>query len=207
MARWDLRSTLLVLVSLAVLLGLLGGLALEAGRPYPGFFVTPDYYVVPIESAARAAGLRAGDRLVAVEGDSPLTLRARVRAAAGPIRYEVERAGRRLSVELAPRTLTWTRLVDHFGVYFLVSAIMLLVGAAVFVQNPAARPPTAASSSICASGPSPTSRCPRRCWAPARTRAALARAPGPAAVHRTAGCSSSRIRPMPTASAGSRGTA
>src|SRR5688572_28969882 len=59
MARWDLRSTLLVAVSLAVLFGLLGGLALEAGRPYPGFFVTPDYYVVPIESAARAAGLRA----------------------------------------------------------------------------------------------------------------------------------------------------
>ena len=76
MARWDLRSTLLVAVSLAVLLGLLGGLALEAGRPYPGFFATPDYYVVPIESAARAAGLRAGDRLVAVEGDSPLTLAA-----------------------------------------------------------------------------------------------------------------------------------
>ncbi len=95
---------------------------------------------MPIEPAARAAGLRAGDRLVAVEGDSPLTLAARVRAAAGPIRYEVERAGRRLSVELPPRILTWTRLVDHFGVYFLVSAIMLIVGAAVYVQNPAAAP-------------------------------------------------------------------
>ena len=133
MARWDLRSAALVAVSLAVLLGLLGGLALEAGRPYPGFFVTPDYYVVPIEPAARAVGLRPGDRLVAVEGDSPLTLAARVRAATGPIRYEVERAGSRLSVDLPPRTLTWARVVDHFGVYFLVSAIMLIVGAAVFV--------------------------------------------------------------------------
>src|SRR6185295_12083574 len=108
MARWDRRSTLLVAASLALLLGLLGGLALEAGRPYPGFFATPDYYVVPIEPAARAAGLRAGDRLVAVE--------------------------------VAPRILTWSRLVDHFGVYFLVSAIMLIVGAAVFVQNPSAAP-------------------------------------------------------------------
>ena len=89
MARWDRRSKLLVAASLVVLLGLLGGLAMDAGRPYPGFFATPDYYVVPVEPAARAAGLRAGDRLVAVEGDSPLTLAARVSAAAGPIRYEV----------------------------------------------------------------------------------------------------------------------
>ncbi len=115
MPRWDRRSKLLVAASLAVLLALLGGLAVDAGRPYPGFFATPDYLVVPVEPAARAAGLRAGDRLVAVEGDSPLTLAARVRAAAGPIRYEVERAGRRFSVELAPRPLTWSRLVDRFA--------------------------------------------------------------------------------------------
>src|SRR5258705_9013444 len=140
MARWDRRSKPPVGASLAVLLGLLGGLARDAGRPYPGFFVTPDYYVGPVEPAARAAGLRAGDRVVAVEGDSPLTLAARVRTAAGPLRYEVERAGRRLSVELAPRPLTWGRLVDHFGVYFLVSAILLVVGAAVYAQNPAAAP-------------------------------------------------------------------
>jgi class 3 adenylate cyclase len=140
MARWGRRSKLLVAASLAVLLGLLGGLAVDAGRPYPGFFATPDYLVVPVESAARAAGLRAGDRLVAVEGDSPLTLAARVRAASGPIRYEMERAGRRFSVELASRPLTWSRLVDHFAVYFLVSAVMLIVGAAVYAQNPAAAP-------------------------------------------------------------------
>src|SRR6185295_10228026 len=114
MARWDLRSKLLVAASTAVLLGLLCGLALEAGRPYPGFFATPDYYVVPVEPAARAAGLRAGDRLIAVEGDSPLTLSARVGAAVGPIRYEVERAGRRLAVELPPLPLSWSRPVDHF---------------------------------------------------------------------------------------------
>jgi len=140
MARWDRGSRLLFAASLAVLLGLLGGLAMDAGRPYPGFFATPDYLVVPVESAARAAGLRAGDRLVAVDGASPLTLTARVRAASGPIRYEVERAGRRFSVELAPRPLTWSRLVDRFAVYFLVSALMLVVGAAVYAQNHAAAP-------------------------------------------------------------------
>ena len=105
MARWDRRSRFLVAASLAVLLGLLGGLAFEAGRPYPGFFTTPDYYLVPVEPAARDAGLRTGDRLVAVDGASPLTLAARVRATPGPIRYEVERAGHRLSIALAPRPI------------------------------------------------------------------------------------------------------
>ena len=52
---------------------------------------------------AAIAALRAeppADLLIAVDGASPLTLATRVRAAAGPIHYEVERAGRRLPVEL-----------------------------------------------------------------------------------------------------------
>ncbi|HEY7041469.1 MAG TPA: adenylate/guanylate cyclase domain-containing protein [Methylomirabilota bacterium] len=140
MARWDSRFSLLVAASLAVLLGLLLGLAADAGRPYPGFFAAPDYHVFPVDPAARAAGLRQGDRLVAVDGASPLTLAERVRAAPGPIRYEIERGGQRSSVTIAPRILTWGRLVDRFGVYFLVSIVMLGVGAAVYVQNPAAAP-------------------------------------------------------------------
>ena len=206
MARWDLRSRLLVAASLAVLLGLLGGLALDAGRPIRGFFATPDYYVVPIEPAARAAGLRPGDRLVAVDGDSPLTLAARVRAAAGPIRYEVERAGRRLSVELAPRPLTWSRLVDHFGVYFLVSAIMLIVGRGGLRAEPGggAQPPLPPlyvplgrlqrGGARGGAGRAPLRGGPRR---PASPRCSPS----------TAGSSSSRTRPMPTASAGSSATA
>jgi class 3 adenylate cyclase len=140
MARWDSRFALLVAASAVVLLGLLLGLAGDAGRPYPGFFAAPDYRVFPVDPAARAAGLRPGDRLVAVDGGSPLTLAERVREARGPIRYEIERGGQRSSVTIAPRTLTWSRLIDHFGVYFLVSLVMLGVGAAVYVQNPAAAP-------------------------------------------------------------------
>jgi class 3 adenylate cyclase len=140
MARWDLRFSLVVAASLAVLVGLVADLALDAGRPYPGFFAAPDFRLFPAEPDARAAGLRRGDRLIAVDGASPLTLATRVRAAAGPIHYEVERAGRRLTVELAPRPLAWSRLIDRFGIYVLVSAIMLGVGALVYVQNPAAAP-------------------------------------------------------------------
>src|SRR5262245_43252658 len=135
MARWDPRFSLLVAASLAVLLGLLLGLTGEAGRPYAGFFAAPDYRVFPVDPAARSAGLRQGDRIVAVDGGSPLGLAERVREATGPIRYEIDRGGQRTSVSIAPRTLTWNRLIDHFGIYFLVSIVMLGVGAAVYVQN------------------------------------------------------------------------
>ncbi len=63
-----------------------------------------------------------------------------MRDATGPVRYDLERAGRRLTVELAPRRLGWSGLVDHFGTYVLVSALMLGAGALVYAQNPAAAP-------------------------------------------------------------------
>ncbi|HKW92769.1 MAG TPA: adenylate/guanylate cyclase domain-containing protein, partial [Methylomirabilota bacterium] len=140
MARWDRRFALVFAVSLAVVAGLGMGLASEVGRPYPGFFFAIDYHVVPVEPAARAAGLRWGDRIVAVDGQSPLALMVRVRSATGPVHYDVERAGRRLTVDLAPQSFAWATLLGHFGGYFVISAFMLAVGAAVYVQNPLAAP-------------------------------------------------------------------
>ena len=140
MARWDRRFAVVVLVSLAVVLGLGVGLATEVGRPYPGFFFAIDYHVAPVEPAARAAGMRWGDRLVSVDGQSPLALMSRVRATAGPVRYEVERDGRRFAVDLAPESFAWATFFGHFGGYFLVSALMLAVGVAVYLQNPLAAP-------------------------------------------------------------------
>src|SRR4030095_12776549 len=60
MARCASRFSLLVAASLAVVLGLLLGLATDAGRPYAGFFAAPDYRVFPVDPAARTAGLRQG---------------------------------------------------------------------------------------------------------------------------------------------------
>ena len=123
----------------ATLLALLSILVAEVGRPYPGFFVAPDYRIFPAEPAALDAGLAWGDRIVAVDGRSPLTLARRVEAGA-PIRYEVERGGRRLAADLAPRPYSWRIFLDHFGVFAAVSALMLIVGALVFLQNARARP-------------------------------------------------------------------
>ena len=131
MARRDRRFAP-VAVSLAVVLGLGAGLASEVGRPYPGFFFTIDYHIAPVEPAARAAGLRWGDRVVGVDG------RARVRSATGPIPYEIERAGRRFTVELPPQPFAGATFLGHFAGYFAISLLMLAVGVAVYLQNAAA---------------------------------------------------------------------
>src|SRR5262245_2711139 len=140
MLRRDLRASLVVALSVAVIAAVLAALAAEVGRPYPGFFFSADYRVFPVEAASRAAGLEYGDRIVAGDGRSPLTLLERLDSARGPIQYEVERGKRRFGVVLAPATVTAALLVQNFAAYFVVSAIMLAAGLFVFAQNPNALP-------------------------------------------------------------------
>ena len=106
MLRRDPRFGLLVALTVAAIVGVLVCLVVEIGRPYPGFFFSSDFRVFPATVSSRTAGLEYGDRIVAVDGHSPIALMARVEAARSPIRYEVERAGRRFSLELAPATFT-----------------------------------------------------------------------------------------------------
>ncbi len=140
MTRRDPRYVVVVLATAALIVGVLGSLAVDVGRPYPGFFFSADYRIFPVTSAARDAGLRVGDRIIAVDGASPLTLMNRVRTGGGPVPYEIERDGRRFTVALPPTPVTWAFLAREFAVYFAVSAIMLAVGVLVYAQNPAARP-------------------------------------------------------------------
>ncbi len=134
------RFQIIVAVSGVALLGLFASLVLNLGRPYPGFFFTADYRVFPVASDVRDAGLAPGDRVVAVDGASPLTLMRRVRSSAAPVRYTIERDGRRFTVDLSPRPFIWSDLVGHFAGYYLVSVVMLVVGVFVFAQNPLATP-------------------------------------------------------------------
>ena len=136
----DPRYVAVVLATAALILGVLGSLVVDVGRPYPGFFFTADYRIFPATAAVRDAGLRFGDRLLAVDGASPLTLMSRIRSAGGPVRYELERDGQRFMTTVAPEPFTWNVLAGTFVVYFVVSAIMLVVGVFVYVQNPSARP-------------------------------------------------------------------
>ena len=137
MIRRHPRAWNLVALTAATLLILLGALVAQVGRSYPGFFVTQDFRVFPSSPAPDAPEW--GDRIVSVDGRSPVTLASHV-ASGGPIRYELERAGSRVALELAPQPFTWGLLLGRFGIFFAVSAVMLAVGLAVFAQNPRARP-------------------------------------------------------------------
>lgn len=138
MARENGRALLLVAASVAAIVAVALGLVLEVGRPYPGFFAALDGAVFPPEDPA--VDLRFGDRVVAVDGRSPVELAAIVRTAPGPVRYEVERDRRRVEVAVAPRPFTWSLLLHRFALYFLVSALMLAAGLLVYLQKPAAWP-------------------------------------------------------------------
>src|SRR5215831_12058704 len=131
------RALVVVGLTAAALALLLGSLAARVGRPYPGFFVAPDYRVFPVEPGVP---LGWGDRIVGVDGRSPTTLEARMAVGETPVRYEIERSGRRVTYEVAPRPFTWPLLLSHFGIFFAISVTMLAVGVAVFAQNPRARP-------------------------------------------------------------------
>jgi len=130
------RAQPVVALTLAALVVLFGGLAGRVGKPFPGFFVAPDLRVFPAETGP----LEWGDRILSVDGHSPVTLEARVAASSAPIRYEIERAGHRATVDAVPQLFTWSVLTRHFGLFFVVSAVMLAVGVAVFAQNRGARP-------------------------------------------------------------------
>ena len=136
----DSRWTLLGAASAALLVALFALMLAQAGAPFPGFFITADYRIVPVDDATRAAGLAFGDRVVSVDGRSPSTLQARLRERAAPAHYEIDRAGRRFTIDLAPRRFTVADVLRHFSGYFIVSAILLAVGGVVFAQNPRALP-------------------------------------------------------------------
>jgi hypothetical protein len=137
MIRGNSRALLVVALTVAALLVLLAGLTVKVGRPYPGFFVAPDFRVFPAEPRVP---LEWGDRIVSVNGGSPITLESRAATSSLPVRYGIERDGSLVTLDVAPRPFTWRILAGHFGFFFVISGVMLAVGVGVFVQNPRARP-------------------------------------------------------------------
>ena len=114
--------------------------ARDVGRPFPGFFFAVDYRVFPVDDDVTTAGLAFGDRIVAVDGGSPLALMERVRERGKPIVYDVERRGTRFQVAIPPRPFTWGHYLERYLGYFLTSVVMLGAGALVHAQNRTATP-------------------------------------------------------------------
>ena len=189
--------SLLVAASLAVLLGLLGGLALDAGRPYPGFFATPDYYLVP-DRARRARGRPARGRSAGRGGRRLPAHAGRARAGRRRARSATRSSapGRRLTVELAPRPLDLepagrplrgllARLGHHAG-----------RGRGGLRAEPGRRAQPALPPLYVPLGRLERGGARRRCWARARTRRPWSGC-WPRSCPSTAGSSSSRTRPTP----------
>src|SRR5213592_4018611 len=93
MVRGHPRAWSLVALTVATLFILLAALVVRVGRPYPGFFVAPDFRVFP--SSPAPVAVEWGDRIVSVEGRSPVTLEARAASGGSAIRYEIERSEER----------------------------------------------------------------------------------------------------------------
>ena len=197
---------LVVAASAAVIAALAAGLASQVGRPYPGFFIALDHRVFPVDPAARAAGLAFGDRIVAVDGRSPLPLAAGAPLdARGPCATRSSAAGARSPsssrrpVHLEPPRRSLRRLLRGVGgdagrrrrgvpaeprgaAQPLLPHLYVPVGG---VQRGRAR------------GDPRRAQVRRRRWSASSRRSCPC----------TAGCSSSPIPPIPPARHGSRATA
>jgi signal transduction histidine kinase len=141
------RQLWMYLVPAAVLVAMLGltGACLvsavgEAGQPFPGFFTYSNGSVAPLTRshfAGVAAGVRVGDRVVAVAGAAVADghgLRAAVRgrAAGTPVAITLtHRDGRTRTVTVAVQRLSPTDIAVIFALPFAVGVIYLLLGSVV----------------------------------------------------------------------------
>ena len=100
------RPNLVVALVVALMLVLWGAsfysVAIQLGKPFPGFYYTPDRIVssyTPRDSTGWEAGLRPWDRILAVDGRPVQEMPQLVEGVGigGVLTYTVERDGRQLS--------------------------------------------------------------------------------------------------------------
>lgn len=119
-------------------------IASQIGRPFPGFFYTPDRIVsafTPQDFTGWQAGLRPWDRIVAVNGQHWREMRRLVREAGigGTLVYTVERGDQRLQVAVPTTEFTLDILWRFIPGYLFYALFCLAVGIFVYVRNPAGR--------------------------------------------------------------------
>jgi signal transduction histidine kinase len=113
---------------------------LSIGKPFPGFFVWENLFV-PAIGASTWSGVRAGlpyhSWLVSADG-RPLAVAAdleavlRERKVGDVVRYEVDKGGERLSVQVPVEVFTFRHYVESTGV-FLFDAVALMTLAVVML--------------------------------------------------------------------------
>ena len=118
--------------------------ASQIGRPFPGFFYTPDRIVsgfTPQDFTGWQAGLRPWDRIVAVNGQHWREMRRLVREAGigGTLIYTVERGAERLQVAVPTMEFTFEILLRFIPGWLFFALLCLVIGIFVYVRNPTDR--------------------------------------------------------------------
>ncbi len=113
----------------------------QIGKPFPGFFYSPDRIVssfTPRDFAGYQQGLRPWDRIVEVNGLHWRQMRSQVRQAGigGIVVYTVERRGQRLRVPVPTMEFTFSYMLRFLPAYLLAAAVFLSVGIFVYTRNP-----------------------------------------------------------------------
>jgi hypothetical protein len=118
--------------------------ASQIGRPFPGFFYTPDRIVsgfTPQDFTGWQAGLRPWDRIVAVNGQHWREMRRLVREAGigGTLIYTVERGDQRLQIAVPTMEFTFEILLRFIPGWLFFAFLCLVIGIFVYVRNPTDR--------------------------------------------------------------------
>jgi signal transduction histidine kinase len=122
----------------------LASMARQIGKPFPGFFYSPDRIIsgfTPRDFAGRQRGLRTWDRIVEVNGRHWRELR-RVVSEAGigtELTYTVERRGRRLQLTVPTMEFTAGIMLRFLPGYAGSVLVFMAVGIFLFLKNPAGR--------------------------------------------------------------------
>jgi len=140
--RWVVAGALLYA---AVVWGVcLYSIAIQFGRPFPGFFYTQDRIVMgftPRDFTGWRAGLRPWDRVVEVNGQHWREMRRLVREAGvgSTLLYTVERGDQRRQVAVPTMEFTPDILLRFVPAWFFFALLCLAIGIFVYVRDPAGR--------------------------------------------------------------------
>jgi signal transduction histidine kinase len=140
--RWVVAGV--IMAAALVWSACLYSIASQIGRPFPGFFYSPDRIVsgfTPQDFTGWQAGLRPWDRIVEVNGQHWREMRRLVLAGGigGTLIYTVERGDQRLQIAVPTMEFTPDILLRFMPSYLFFALLCLAIGIFVYVRNPAGR--------------------------------------------------------------------
>jgi len=121
----------------------------EVGQPFGGFVwgwtFTTQGFIVPVNTPwhwpGPRRGLRGSDRILAIEGQDPMTFPSvyRTREPGDEITYRVRRGNREFTVRVPLSRFTREQFLEMYGPYFLIGLSCLLAGY-VLIRGASDRP-------------------------------------------------------------------